>query len=373
MKRKISIMQVIYSLEIGGSEKLALTILSNLNRDIFQPSVCAMDLGGELIEDFQRNNIASHILCRKGFETGLFHRIYKLLKKNRIDIVHTHHFAQIFYTIFPAKLAGVKIVHTEHEYFTYLDDQLRRVLIKPLSMLCEKFTVVGPEVADYFIQEIGVPKNRVFTIPNGIDIQKFDIKSNSVCQELGLHEDEIVFGIVARLEKEKDHQTLINAFKLAENQVPQIRLLVVGDGSLRKELEDYAKHMKISDKVLFLGTRKDIPEILSAIDVFVLSSIKEGLPISLIEAMAARKPIIATDVGSIKHLIRHEINGLLIPSQNEAAMEKAMIRLIGDPEFRKEMGERGHKIALESFGLSHMIQQYEDIYCSILRGTNVRN
>lgn len=365
-------MQVIYSLEIGGSEKLALTILSNLNRDIFQPSVCALDFGGGLIEDFKRNNIPYHILCRKGFEPRLFHRIYKLLKKNRIDIIHTHHFTQIFYSIFPAKLAGVKIVHTEHEYFTYLDDPLKRVLIKPFSMLCEKFTVVGPEVADYFIQEIGVPKNRVFTIPNGIDIQKFDIKSDSIRQELGFQEDEIVFGIVARLEKEKDHRTLMNAFKLAENQIPQIRLLIVGDGSLRKELEDYAKHMKISDKVLFLGT-KDIPELLSAIDVFVLSSIEEGLPISLVEAMAARKPVISTNVGSIKHLIQNEINGILVPPKNEMAIGNAMLRLTRNPGLRKEMGEKGHKIAAESFRLSHMIQQYEDIYCSILRGTNVRN
>jgi glycosyltransferase involved in cell wall biosynthesis len=148
---------------------------------------------------------------------------------------------------------------------------------------------------------------------------------------------------------------------------------VIGDGSLREELKSYAECIGIADKILFLGNRKDIPELLSAIDIFVLSSIKEGLPIALVEAAAARKPIISTNIGSIRRIVRNEVNGLLVPLGNRTALKEAMIRLIENPQLREKMGERGKKIAMESFSLAHMMDQYKDLYYSIVEGTHVWN
>lgn len=366
-------MQMVHSLKIGGSEKLALTISSNLNKNHFQSSICALDIGGELIEELGKENIPHHILHRNGVELDVSRRIYRLLKKYCVDIVHTHHFAQLFYTVIPAYLAGVKIVHTEHEYNTYLDNKFSRKVIKPLSYICKRFTTVSQDVADYFIREIGIPAVRVTIVRNGVDIRKFDIRSDVVRKELGIREDATVFGTVGRLEEEKDHRTLLNAFSKLSEKDPRAKLLMIGDGRLRKELEIHAKTRGLGESVLFLGNRTDVPEILSMLDVFVLTSIREGLPIAVIEAMGARKPVICTDVGSIKSLVQDGINGLLVPPRDEDAICRAMLKLQGNPSMREEMGERGHDLALMSFSMNSMIEQYEGIYRSLAGDKHVRN
>lgn len=122
-----------------------------------------------------------------------------------------------------------------------------------------------------------------------------------------------------------------------------------------------------------MGNRTDVPEILSAIDVFVLTSIREGLPIAVIEAMGARKPVICTDVGSMKSLVQDGINGLLVPPRDEDAICRALLKLQGNPAMRKEMGERGRDLALKSFSLNSMIEEYEKIYHSLARDPHVRN
>ena len=140
-------MQLIYSLEVGGSEKLALEISSNLDPEQFKPSVCALDLGGELAKDLERNDIAYHVMQRKGIELAIFRKLYRVIKRAQIDVVHTHHFTQLFYAAIPARLAGAKIIHTEHEFFSYMSNKFSRTMIRPLSRLCDRITVVGPEVA----------------------------------------------------------------------------------------------------------------------------------------------------------------------------------------------------------------------------------
>lgn len=371
--QNIFVMQMVHSLKIGGSEKIASTISSNLNNGHFQSSICALDIGGELIEELAINNIPHHILHRKGIEFDVSRRIYRLLKKFSVDIVHTHHFAQLFYTVVPACLAGVKIVHTEHEYNSYLENNFSRKAIKPLSYFCKRFTTVSQDVADYFIREVGLPAARVTIVRNGIDIRKFDIQSDVVRKELGISDDAIVFGTVGRLEEEKDHRTLLNAFSKLSESDPRAKLLMIGDGRLRKELETHANALGLGERILFLGSRTDVPEVLSAIDVFVLTSIREGLPIAVIEAMGARKPVICTDVGSMKSLVQDGINGLLVPPRDEDAICRALLKMQGNPAMRKEMGERGHDLAQRSFSLDSMIEQYERIYRSMIRDNHVWN
>jgi glycosyltransferase involved in cell wall biosynthesis len=321
----------------------------------------------------KRSNIAHHIFHRRGLEIGVFNRIYRLLKKERVDIVHTHHFTQLFYSLLPAKFAGAKIVHTEHEYYSYLESPRSRVLIKLFSYFCDRFTVVGPEVADYFIRNIGIPKDRISIVPNGIDVRKFDVKPDGVRGELGIPKDEVIFATVSRLEEEKDHRTLLNSFKLAAQQHPRIKLLIIGDGSLQNELQAYAHQIGVSDKVLFLGKRSEIPRFLSETDVFVLSSIREGLPLSIMEAMAARKPVISTDVGSIRNLVHQKSNGLLVPAGDQNMLADAMVCLIQSPKLREEMGDRGYETVSKSFSLVQMMERYQDIYYSLLRNRHVRN
>jgi L-malate glycosyltransferase len=366
-------MQVVYSLQMGGSEKLALEISSNLNPSQFRSSVCAMDLDGDLAKDLEKGKIDYHVLHRQGFEPNIFGKLYRLIKRNRIDVVHTHHFTQLFYAALPARWAGARIIHTEHEFFSYMGSTFSRAMIRPLSRLCDRITVVGQEVADYFIRTIGIPEKQVMIVPNGVDTMKFDWDRKAIREELSLSPHEVVIGTVGRLEPEKDQRTLLDTFLLVKGEYPAVRLLIVGDGRMAEELRSYAKRIGVSDQTLFLGSRRDVPRLLAAMDIFVLSSIREGLPISLIEAMAARRPVVASDIGSIKDLVRDGQNGFLVPPGDTVAFGGVIRRLIASSELRERLGEAGRCIVEASFSLSAMIREYEDLYQSALRKTYVRN
>lgn len=370
----ISIVQVLYSLEIGGVEKLAATIGAHLDRGKFRPAICALDRGGVLAEELARHGIPYHVLWRRGIEVGVLARLYHCFRQEKAHIVHTHQFAQLLFSLLPAKLYGAKIVHTEHEFYIYRKDARARRLFRQLVRFCSALTVVGPDVARYYIEEMGVPSQRIHVIANGIDLDRFSLAaSHESRSRLGLAGENVVFGIVGRLEPEKDHQTLLHAFRALVNHRPEVRLLIVGDGSLRGELESRSQSLGLERQVKFLGARADIPDLLAALDVFVLSSVQEGVPLSVVEAMGAGKPVIATDVGGLRLLVKPSINGLLVPPEDPAALESAMKLLTVNPFTRQEMGSQSIRMARDSFSVSTMINRYQEIYESTLGDRDVRN
>lgn len=366
-------MQLVYSLQVGGSEKLACDISTHLNRSLFTPFVCALDADGDLLKDLEQEKIGCHVFLRKGIAPDIFQRLYRYIKAHRIDIVHTHHFTQLLFAALPARLAGAKIIHTEHEFFSYGESLFSRTMIKPLSRLCYRVTAVGPEVAEYFVRTIGMPRKRMAVIPNGVDLTRFQCDPRPVREELGLNQGHIVIGTVGRLEPEKDQKTLLEAFRYVKEKHTAARLVIVGNGRMADELKSHAKRLDIAGQTFFLGTRRDVPRVLSAMDLFVLPSIREGLPISLIEAMAARKPVVASDIGSVRDLIRHEENGLLVEPGDAVTLSKFLLRLLGSSALRDSMGDKGRRLVERSFSLPAMIHEYEELYCSASGIGHVRN
>jgi sugar transferase (PEP-CTERM/EpsH1 system associated) len=367
------VVQVLYSLEIGGVEKLAVTIGAHLDRSRFRPAICALDRDGVLSEELLRHRIPYHVLWRKGIEAGVLARLYRCFRQEKARVVHTHQFPQLLFSCLPARAYGARIVHTEHEFYTYRDSARARRLFKPLLRFCSALTVVGPEIARYYIEELGVPPQRIQVITNAIDTARFKLPGRESRARLGLTEDALVFGIVGRLEREKDHRTLLHAFRTLADAHPEARLLIVGDGSLRRELEDCARSLGLEQNVTFLGARSDIPEVLAALDLFVLSSVHEGVPLSVVEAMGAGKPVIATDVGGLRLLVKPFVNGLLVPPSDPAALQAAMKELATKPALRQSMGAHSRQIACESFSVSTMIDRYQEIYESALGVRDVRN
>jgi glycosyltransferase involved in cell wall biosynthesis len=208
----IPAVQVIYSLEIGGVEKLAVTIAAHMDRRRFQPAICALDGSGVLAEELEKCGIPYHVLWRKGFEAGVLARLYRCFRQEKARIVHTHQFPQLLFSLLPAKLCGAKVVHTEHEFYLYRRNPWALRLLKQLLRFCSAMTVVGPEVARYYVDEVGVPSDRIHVIANGIDLDRFGITDREGRARLGLSAGELVFGVVGRLEPEKDHRTLLRAF-----------------------------------------------------------------------------------------------------------------------------------------------------------------
>lgn len=367
------VVQVLYSLEIGGVEKLAVTIGAHLDRKKFRPAVCALDRDGVLSEELARHAIPYHVLWRKGFEAGVLKRLYRCFRQEKARVVHTHQFPQLLFSLLPARACGARIVHTEHEYYLYRRSATARRLLKQLIRFCSAFTVVGPEVARYYAEEIGVPAARMHVIANAVDLDLFRVDGEDSRTALGLSSEEVVLGIVGRLEPEKDHHTLLRAFQALVAHRPAVRLLIVGDGSLRGELESQCRALRLERNVTFLGARSDIPQVLAAIDVFVLSSIQEGVPLSVVEAMGAGRPVIATDIGGLRLLVKPAVNGLLVPPADPVALEAAMRELADNAALRQEMGRQSRQIAQQSFGVSTMIERYQELYDSVLGNRDVRN
>lgn len=369
----VSTVQVIYSLGIGGAEKLAVTIGTHLDRTRFRPVICALDGGGVLADELKQHDVPYHVMWRRGIEAGVLARLYRCFRDEKARIVHTHQFPQLLFSLIPARLCGANVVHTEHEFYFYRHDARARAVFKRLARFCAALTVVGPDVARYYIEELGIPARRIHTVANGVDPARFSVEADAARRRLGLASHDVAFGIVGRLEPEKDHRTLLQAFGALRDRQKGVRLLIVGDGSLRGTLEASAQTLGVERDVLFLGARNDIAEVLAAMDVFVLPSVREGVPLSVIEAMAAGKPVIATDVGGLRLLVRPSVNGLLVTPGDPEGLEAAMASLASDPGLRAALGERGRQIARDSFGVSAMMRRYEAIYSTVLGNHDVRH
>jgi glycosyltransferase involved in cell wall biosynthesis len=208
-------------------------------------------------------------------------------------------------------------------------------------------------------------------IPNGVDVGSIHdvvtrLDRRRKREELGFFGDEIVLGNVARLQPAKGHTYLLESFAEVLKQEPRARLIAVGWGELEQPLRDKAVALGISHATQFLGRRLDVKELLGAMDAFVFSSIHEGQGIAILEAMAARLPIAATDVDGIPDMIRHEDTGLLVPPRDADALAAATLRLIRDKSLAQSLGRNAHAVAKAEFSIAPIGQRYEELYESLL-------
>lgn len=364
MNRRVSVVQVVYSLGIGGSEILGRDIAIRLKNKGYSSSVCALEHGGPLERDLRSNGIRYHIVDKRpGRGLSAMWRLYGLFREIAPDIVHTHHLYELVHSFPGARLAGAKIVHTEHEYFS-LSNPKAKLLLKGLSTFCERVTTVGENVTEFLNNEVGIPRRKLMTIPNGIDRKRFN--PEIVPGKRFFPEDAQTIGIIARLEKAKDHCTLLHAFQKVLGECPNARLLIVGEGSEKVALQGECTRLGLQKEVGFIGLQRDIPQILAAIDIFVLSSIEEGLPISILEAMAMRKPVVATAVGNIPEVIKHNQTGLLVAPKDKDGMASAILKLLRDREFGFSMGANACRLIRERYDLDETFARYAALYESAM-------
>jgi len=306
---------------------------------------------------------------RLGFDARMYGRIGKVLRAFRPDVVHTH--LSVLRYLFP--WIGVRWarawVHTVHNVADKEVDRVGKWVHRLVFRLGVVPVAIAEEVAKsmesvYRIR--GVP-----LIPNGIPLTEYALGEDSRKMwraREGYEEANLIFVAIARLSAQKDPLGLIRAFAAAASRVYGLHLLLVGDGPLRAELQDYVRKMGLEKQVRFLGVRTDVLEILTAADAFVLSSLWEGNPLSVMEAMAAGKPVIASGVGGVPELVEDGMSGILVPAQKPEALAEAIIRLAQDPALRKKMGAAARQRALECFGVDRMAREYERLYVQILEG-----
>ncbi len=358
-------MHIVLGLDVGGLEYLVLNLLRKLNKTKYNLSICSLSAKGELEINFKEIKVPIyHVEKNEGIDLSLYFRLGRLFREKKIDIIHTHNSAAWFYGAVAAKLSGVKtVIHTEHS--NVLSSRKNLLLAESfLSIITNVIISDSEKVKQHLVKKQRVNEKKVVTILNGIDIDRFhtiiDIKDKK--KELGVSENSLVVGNVARLEPIKDHLYLLDIFKRISRQLPEAILLIVGGGSQAKKLENKARELEIEKKVIFLGTRSDVPEIVKIFDVFVLTSKNEGLPLSLLEAMASSKAVIATNVGGNPEVVIQGVTGFLLPVDEPEQMSEIIISLLQDKKLLNQMGNAGLKRVKEIFNLEGMVQKYENIY-----------
>lgn len=295
-------------------------------------------------------------------------KLYGLIRKGKFSflISYTHHSNLLAIPI--AWLAGVPVRLATHRGKIYgfprWQERLHAGMIN--SGIATALLAVSESTRLDAIEE-GVVPERVFVIPNGVDLPDLDEEVGcAVRQTLGIRSDQKVFFYAGRLNYEKGPDLLLKAFAEVIDAVPDARLVLAGDGPLRQELEDMALTFNIDEEVVFLGVRNDVPAIMKAADVFVLSSRTEGMPNAVLEAMALSTPVVAFEVGGVKDLLRDGFTGRLSKPDDPHSLAMAMIELATHDEERGRLASEGKKLVDESYRLEKVCKMYEDLLSLLL-------
>jgi len=300
--------------------------------------------------------------CSGKLDIGAILAIRAYMRRENIDILHSHGYKSNIYGFAAARFLGRPIVSTCHNWIAAdVKTRLYYKLDKKILPYFNKVAAVSETIVEE-LGEIGVKPGKVELIFNGIGTERFRAADRSMREEFGIGEKTTVVGAVSRLSEEKGLDRLLEAAVPVLERFPDTLFLLVGDGPMRGALEDRARTLKISDKVVFAGIREDMPGVYAAFDIFVLPSLLEGLPMVLLEAMAAARPIVASAVGAIPRVIRDDKEGLLIPPGDAGAIQEALLRLLGDRAFTENLGNSALKRVEDGFSSSYMSSRYIEVY-----------
>jgi len=353
---------------IGGGEISLLDLLHGLDKEKFNPLIVC-PFKGNLTEAIEKLGIEVEIVQMKRLKIPnpfLFIdsiiKLSRILKDRKILLVHANGSRCAIYGAIACKIVKVPIIW--HVRILESDGLIDRFLAKFSSIIIVNSNAVKERFK--WLKD----KSRLEVIYNGIDLKKFSnsFKGEKIRKEFGFDIEMPIVTTIGRLDWYKAHQYFLQAAEKVKKIIPNVRFLIVGDGERRDYLENLVKELGISENIVFAGNRKDIPEILNAIDIFVISSVSEGFGRVVVEAMACEKPVVATRVGGIVEIVEDGITGKLVPPKNSEALAEAIIELLNNKEESKNMGIAGRKRAERMFDIDENIKRTENLYkkiCSV--------
>lgn len=364
------ILHLIHKVDIGGAERQLLTSLKAFDPERFEHRVGLLFRRGELypeIEALGLPTVEFHLRTRS--LPFAIKRLVEYLRREQVDVVHAHLHLIAIYARIAARIAGTPAcVYTEHSDVGRRPLHWRLVERSLVPWTSYKLTVSEIQ-RQLTIEREGFPPDRVEWIANSVRVDDFAADPRArvaIREELGIPSDAQVIGNISNMRKLKRLDVLIDAFARLAPQRPMLWLLLVGDGADRADLLARAATSGVGDRIVMPGPRLDVAALLQAMDLFAISSHSEGLPINLLEAMAARLPALATRVGAIPDVLTHERSGLLVDAGDDEAFGRELEKLVDDSDLRARLIETGYAHVRSHYDASVNARRLEEIYASLL-------
>jgi glycosyltransferase involved in cell wall biosynthesis len=385
--RKIKVAHIIARMITGGADENTLFTIQGLDKDRYEVDLIMGEEFDESIFDKVKNN-NFNIIQIKGLKWKLnflydpivLIKLIKLIRKNRYDIVHTHTTKAGILGRIAAHIAGVPIiVHGLHgSTFEAFESGLLNWFLFLFERLAGRFTdayiSVSKVLSEKYIERGLGKKDNHYTVYSGMELETFyGVRGKIDCRkkqrELEIDSEDFVIGNVARLETRKGHKFLINAFKdvVGERKGCPIKLLIIGEGEERENLENYAKEANLEKNIIFTGYREDVEELMALMDLFVLTSLREGLPRVLVQAAAVGMPSIAFNVDGVPEIIEDNHNGFLVKVGDVKQLTKRIIQYIDHKELLVLHGKNGRELIKGKWSIEDMVEKIDKIYQDLVR------
>lgn len=361
-RRQLRVMFLQTDMRIGGAEMVTANIIRHLNRSRFAPELCCLKERGELGEALAVEvPVYARLLAGK-YDLRVLSRLTNLFREREVDVVITVGAGdKMFWGRLAAWRAGVPVVLSALHSTGWPDGvgRLNR-LITPLT---DSFIAVAESHGAFLADNLRIARERVAVIPNGVDTNRFAPLPDaaSIRAELGIGPAAPVVGIVAALRPEKNHELFLNMAARVTRDLPSARFLIVGDGPCCESIVRLTQQLGITDHVVFVGSRSDVPRMLAAMDVFALTSHTEANPLSILEAMSVGRPVVATNVGSIHEAVAEGQTGFLVTPGDTFQFADRVLRLLNDPLRSQEMGAAARQRVLRRWSIQSMVAGYEQL------------
>ncbi|MCK5595187.1 glycosyltransferase [bacterium] len=365
--KKIKLLRIISNLGVGGVQKRMTSILPKLDKERYSIIVCSFK-SGELQKHLEQSGISVRIVQRRfKFDPVCIYRLCSIMKKENIDIVHTHCHKPNTTGRFAAKLAGVSVIIANEHNVDSWKSSWQLILDRWLAVCSDKIIAVSEAVKNFYVKNANISADKFEVIYNGVDLDFWqkNIPSREAIAEkkskFGLLQDDKVIATIGRLHSQKGHEYLLRAARKIIPRMKNLKFLIVGDGPMKDSLESLSERLGIKKNVVFTGKRDDIKEVLYLSDISVLSSIREGFSNVVLESMACGKPVVATDVGGNKEIVIDGENGFIVPFRDKDALADKILALVGNEELIEKMGLAA-KETVKNFSLSRMAHKTEHLY-----------
>lgn len=295
---------------------------------------------------------------RSSFDLKAIIRARNILKKEQIQIVHTHSSIDTWVVGLAARCYGKALILRNRHVATAVRSTF------PYRYLCHRLITTGENIRRIFIDEYKLDEDRVVSIPTGVDLKTFspDISGEKMRRDLGLGKETPLLGHVGIFRGKKGHRYFLEACQAIKEEMPEARFLIVGEGPIEKHIRLWIKEFDLEREAIMTGFREDINEVLAALDILVMSSVDEGVPQVISQALAMGKGVVASSIGGIPELIKDGVTGLLVLPADSKAISQACLRLLRDKSLSSRLGQAGRKLVEERFGLETMLDKTEEIY-----------